>query len=159
MTRFVQVRHLGEMCRLLLKSGGQSEHGISSFQAMTVSLSGRIGIGNIAAVAIGFGGPGVVFWMWLGTFFGAATAYVESTLAQIYKSRDPETGQHLGGPAYYFERYLGWKWYGIVFVISAVVAFSCSARRPTAWPTPWCRSSVKALLPIVALPVKSAFIA
>ena len=62
MTRFVQVRHLGEMCRLQLKSGGQSEHGISSFQAVTVSLSGRIGIGNIAAVAIGFGGPGVAFW-------------------------------------------------------------------------------------------------
>ena len=124
MTRFVQVRHLGEMCRLLLKSGGQSEHGISSFQAMTVSLSGRVGIGNIAGVAaaIGFGGPGAVFWMWLGAFFGAATAYVESTLAQIYKSRDPETGQHLGGPAYYFERCLGWKWYGIVFAISAVIS-------------------------------------
>ena len=72
----------------------RSEHGISSFQAMTVSLSGRVGIGNIAGVAaaIGFGGPGAVFWMWLGAFFGAATAYVESTLAQIYKSCDPEIG-------------------------------------------------------------------
>ena len=124
MTRFVQVRHLGEMCRLLLKSGGQSEHGISSFQAMTVSLSGRVGIGNIAGVAaaIGFGGPGAVFWMWLGAFFGAATAYVESTLAQIYKTRDPATGQHIGGPAYYFERCLGWKWYGILFAVAAVIS-------------------------------------
>ena len=67
MTRFAQVRHFAEMCRLLFRSDDSSEHGISSFQALSVSLSGRVGIGNIAGVAaaIGFGGPGAVFWMWV----------------------------------------------------------------------------------------------
>ena len=85
-TRFLQVRHIKEMVRLLL-DGKSSEHGISSFQALALSLSGRVGTGNIAGVAaaIGFGGPGAVFWMWVVAFLGAATAYIESTLGQIYK--------------------------------------------------------------------------
>lgn len=103
MTRFVQVRHFFEMWRLLL-SGKSSTKGISSFQALAVSLSGRVGTGNIAGVAaaIGFGGPGAVFWMWVVAFFGAATAYAESTLAQIYKEEDE--GEFRGGPAYYIEK-------------------------------------------------------
>lgn len=103
MTRFVQIRHFFEMWRLLL-SGKSSSKGISSFQALAVSLSGRVGTGNIAGVAaaIGFGGPGAVFWMWVVAFFGAATAYAESTLAQIYKEEDE--GQFRGGPAYYIEK-------------------------------------------------------
>ena len=90
MTRFAQVRHFTEMCRLLFRSDDSTEHGISSFQALSVSLSGRVGIGNIAGVAaaIGFGGPGAVFWMWVVAFLGASTAYVESTLGQIYKVHD-----------------------------------------------------------------------
>ena len=86
LTRFVQVRQFGEMIRLL-RGGRESEQGISTFQALAVSLSGRVGTGNIAGVAaaIGFGGPGAVFWMWVVAFFGAATAYVEAALAQIYK--------------------------------------------------------------------------
>jgi AGCS family alanine or glycine:cation symporter len=120
LTRFAQVRHFKEMCKLLLNNT-ESEKGISSFQALAVSLSGRVGVGNIAGVAaaIGFGGPGAIFWMWVVAFLGASTAYVESTLGQLYKVE--ENGQYRGGPAYYFERCLGWRWLGILFAISAII--------------------------------------
>ncbi|MDX1787141.1 MAG: alanine/glycine:cation symporter family protein [Psychrobacter sp.] len=123
MTRFVQVRLFGEMISLLFK-GKSSAQGISSFQALAVSLAGRVGMGNIAGVAaaIGFGGPGAVFWMWVVAFLGASTAYVESTLAQIYKEKDVVTGEYRGGPAYYFERALGQRWYGIIFAIASILA-------------------------------------
>ena len=120
MTRFAQVRHFKEMCRLMLDNN-ESATGISSFQALAVSLSGRVGVGNIAGVAaaIGFGGPGAVFWMWVVAFLGASTAYAESTLGQIYKVE--ENGQYRGGPAYYFERCLGWRPLGVLFAISAII--------------------------------------
>lgn len=123
LTRFVQVRLFGEMIRLLF-SGKSSSQGISSFQALAVSLAGRVGMGNIAGVAaaIGFGGPGAVFWMWVVAFLGASTAYTESTLAQIYKEKDIVTGEYRGGPAYYFERALGQKWYGVLFAIASIIA-------------------------------------
>ena len=121
LTRFAQVRHFGEMWRLLIV-GNESSKGISSFQALSVSLSGRVGAGNIAGVAaaIGFGGPGAVFWMWVVAFFGASTAYAESTLGQIYKVE--EDGQYRGGPAYYFERCLGQRWLAVLFALSAIIA-------------------------------------
>jgi len=121
LTRFVQVRHFREMWRLLL-SGKSSEKGISSFQALAVSLSGRVGVGNIAGVAaaIGFGGPGAVFWMWVVAFLGASTAYIESTNAQIFK--EEEDGIYRGGPAYYIEKAMGQKWYAWIFAISTIVA-------------------------------------
>ncbi|MDN3651521.1 alanine/glycine:cation symporter family protein [Thalassotalea ponticola] len=121
LTRFVQIRYFREMWRLLL-SGESSNKGISSFQALAVSLSGRVGTGNIAGVgaAIGFGGPGAVFWMWVVAFFGAATAYIESTLAQIYK--EEHDGQYRGGPAYYIEKVLGQKWYAWLFAIATIIA-------------------------------------
>lgn len=120
LTRFGQVRHFKEMFKLLTSSN-ESDKGISSFQALAVSLSGRVGVGNIAGVAaaIGFGGPGAVFWMWVVAFLGASTAYVESTLGQLYKVE--EDGQYRGGPAYYFERALGWRWLGILFAIAAII--------------------------------------
>ena len=120
MTRFAQVRHFKEMCKLMLNNS-ESDKGISSFQALAVSLSGRVGVGNIAGVAaaIGFGGPGAIFWMWVVAFLGASTAYAESTLGQIYKVE--EDGQYRGGPAYYFERCLGWRPLGIIFAISAII--------------------------------------
>jgi AGCS family alanine or glycine:cation symporter len=120
MTRFAQVRHFKEMCRLMLDNSA-SDKGISSFQALAVSLSGRVGVGNIAGVAaaIGFGGPGAVFWMWVMAFLGASTAYAESTLGQIYKVE--ENGEYRGGPAYYFERCLGWRPLAVVFAISAII--------------------------------------
>lgn len=127
LTRFVQVRHFFEMWRLLL-SGKSSSKGISSFQALAVSLSGRVGTGNIAGVAaaIGFGGPGAIFWMWVVAFFGAATAYAESTLAQIYKEEDD--GEFRGGPAYYIEKAMGQKWYAWIFAIATI--FACGVLLP-----------------------------
>ncbi len=121
LTRFAQIRHFREMWRLLF-SGNESPQGISSFQALAVTLSGRVGVGNIAGVAaaIGFGGPGAVFWMWAVAFLGASTAYAESTLGQLYKVE--EDGQYRGGPAYYFERCLGQRWLAVLFALSAIVA-------------------------------------
>jgi AGCS family alanine or glycine:cation symporter len=121
LTRFVQVRLFREMIRLLFVSR-ESERGISSFQALAVSLSGRVGTGNIAGVAaaIGFGGPGAVLWMWVVAFFGAATAYIESALGQIYKEVDE--GQYRGGPAYYIEKAMGQKWYAWTFAIATIIA-------------------------------------
>jgi len=128
MTRFVQVRQIKEMWRLLV-SGKSSDKGISSFQALAVSLSGRVGTGNIAGVAaaIGFGGPGAVFWMWVVAFFGAATAYIESANAQIYKEED--NGVYRGGPAYYIEKAMGQKWYAWIFALATILA--CGALLPT----------------------------
>ena len=121
LTRFAQVRHFKEMWSLLFNST-PSEKGISSFQALAVSLSGRVGTGNIAGVAaaIGFGGPGAVFWMWVVAFLGASTAYAESTLGQIYKVND--NGQYRGGPAYYFEKGLSMKWLGVLFALASIIA-------------------------------------
>nr|WP_240472818.1 alanine/glycine:cation symporter family protein [Dasania marina] len=120
-TRFVQVRQLAEMARLLV-TGHSSAKGISSFQALTVSLSGRVGTGNIAGVAaaIGFGGPGAVFWMWMVAFLGAATSYIECTLGQIYK--EEFEGQYRGGPAYYIEKATGQTWYAWLFAIVTIIA-------------------------------------
>jgi AGCS family alanine or glycine:cation symporter len=121
LTRFLQVRHFRHMLHLLFSSK-ESDKGISSFQALAVSLSGRVGTGNIAGVAaaIGFGGPGAVFWMWVVAFFGAATAYVEAALGQIYKEEDE--GQYRGGPAFYIEKAMGQKWYGLAFAITTIFA-------------------------------------
>lgn len=123
-TRFMQVRHFKEMIRLLFTRRDSAE-GISSFQALAVALAGRVGMGNIAGVAaaIGFGGPGAVFWMWATAFLGASTAYVESTLAQIYKEND--NGQYRGGPAYYFEKFFGGaagKTFGILFALASIIS-------------------------------------
>ncbi len=127
LTRFVQVRMFREMWRLLFSSK-ESETGISSFQALAVSLSGRVGTGNIAGVAaaIGFGGPGAVFWMWVVAFLGSATAYIESALGQIYKEVDE--GQYRGGPAYYIEKAMGQKWYAWIFAL--VTIFACGVLLP-----------------------------
>ena len=121
-TRFMQVRGFIEMTRLTF-SGHSSEAGVSSFQALALSMSGRIGIGNIAGVAtaIAFGGPGAVFWMWVMGFLGASTSYIECTLAQIYKEKDNE-GRYRGGPAYYIEKGLGLKWYAWAFALATIIA-------------------------------------
>jgi AGCS family alanine or glycine:cation symporter len=112
-TRFLQVRHFKEMFRLLF-DGKSTDSGVSSFQALSMSLAGRVGTGNIAGVAtaIAFGGPGALFWMWMVAFLGASTAFVEATLAQIYKEK--HLGEFRGGPSFYIERGLGVKWSGIL---------------------------------------------
>lgn len=121
-TRFMQIRGFGEMIRLMF-AGQKSDAGVSSFQALAMSLSGRVGIGNIAGVAtaITFGGPGAVFWMWMSAALGASTSYVECTLAQIYKEKDRD-GRYRGGPAYYIEKAMGQKWYALAFAIATVLA-------------------------------------
>ncbi|WP_374013218.1 alanine/glycine:cation symporter family protein [Pseudoxanthomonas koreensis] len=121
-TRFMQVRGFAEMCRLTV-TGQKSEAGVSSFQALAISMAGRMGIGNIAGVAtaVAYGGPGAVFWMWVMGFLGASTSYIESSLAQIYKEKDAE-GRYRGGPAYYIEKAMGLKWYAMAFAITTIVA-------------------------------------
>ena len=121
-TRFMQVRGFGEMIRLMFRSK-PSAAGVSSFQALAMSLSGRVGIGNIAGVAtaIAYGGPGAVFWMWVVAFLGASTSFIECTLAQIYKEKDAQ-GLYRGGPAYYIEKAMGQKWYAMTFAVATVLA-------------------------------------
>lgn len=120
-TRFSQIRNIKEMGILVLK-GEKSEQGISSFQALCTSLAGRIGTGNIAGVAtaIAVGGPGSIFWMWAIAFLGAGSAFAESTLSQVYK--EEYEGQYRGGPAYYIEKGLGIRWYGILFAVVTLIA-------------------------------------
>ena len=126
-TRFVQVRRFGLMIRSLFSSAEKSEdgqqHGISSFEAFCVALSGRVGTGNIVGVAtaIALGGPGAIFWMWIIAFLGASTAFVESTLAQQYKFRHA-TGFR-GGPASYIEKGLGLRWLGVLFSILCLIGY------------------------------------
>lgn len=121
---FVQFRMIPEMFRLLFKEGTAREKGqVSSFQAFAIGTAARVGTGNIAGVAtaIALGGPGAVFWMWLIALIGAASAFVESTLAQVYKIRDGRTWR--GGPAYYMERALGQRWLGVLFAILITFSF------------------------------------
>lgn len=122
-TRFLQVRYIREMLRLLFK-GESSQKGISSFQAFSVAIAGRVGTGNIAGVAtaIAMGGPGAVFWMWVIAFLGSASAFVEATLGQIYKQ--VKDGEYRGGPAYYIEKGLGIKWYAVVFAIATIISMA-----------------------------------
>ena len=131
-TRGLQVRCLPDMLRQISK-GEKSDDGVSSFQSLMVSLSGRVGVGNIAGVstAIAFGGPGAVFWMWAVALLGSSTSFIECTLAQIYKEKDQDTGEYRGGPAYYIEKaYKHTKAapfmmvYGILFAIAMILATS-----------------------------------
>ena len=125
-TRFVQVRCLKEMVRLLKEGVGQkTEHNhISSFQAFCVSTASRVGVGNIAGIAIAIvsGGPGAIFWMWIIAVLGSATGFIESTLAQIYKV-PREGGGYRGGPAYYIKNVLGNKPMAALFAVLISVTF------------------------------------
>ncbi len=120
-TRVVQLRQVKLMTKLLLTSGGD-DAGVSSFQAFALSVAGRVGTGNIAGVAtaIGAGGPGALFWMWLIATLGSATAYIESTLGQIYKEKID--GEFRGGPAYYFEKVTGYKIFGTIFAVITIIS-------------------------------------
>lgn len=120
-TRFLQLRYIREMVRLLF-DGKASREGVSSFQAFSIAISGRVGTGNIVGVAtaIAMGGPGAVFWMWTIAFLGAGSAFIEATLGQIYKV--VKDGQFRGGPAYYIEKGLGVKWYAMLFAIATILS-------------------------------------
>lgn len=128
--KFVQVRYFGEMIRLLgdgasskTRKAQKEKSGVSSFQAFCMSTASRVGTGNLAgvAIAISAGGPGAVFWMWLIAVIGGASAFVESTLAQIYKVKDGNAFR--GGPAYYMEKGLNKRWLGVVFSVLITVSF------------------------------------
>lgn len=121
-TKFVQIRLFPEMFRLIVEKR-EGDSGVSPFQAFTISAASRVGTGNITgvALAIGVGGPGAVFWMWIIAILGMATAFIESTLAQVYKVKDGDTFR--GGPAYYMEKALGQRKLGIIFGILLTLSF------------------------------------
>jgi AGCS family alanine or glycine:cation symporter len=122
--KFVQFTFIKEMVRLLAEgTSSETEGGISSFQAFCMSTASRVGTGNLAgvAIAVAAGGPGAVFWMWVIALIGAASAFVESTLAQIYKEEAPNG--YRGGPAYYMEKALGSRKMGISFSVLITISF------------------------------------
>lgn len=142
-TRGVQFRMVGEMLRLLTDSatsgtsklGSKGRKHISSFQAFAVSVATRVGTGNLAGVAtaIAIGGPGAVFWMWFIALIGSATAFVESTLAQLFKRRGNRMtasachkDSFIGGPAYYIEKGLHCRWLSVVFAVLITITFGLS---------------------------------
>jgi AGCS family alanine or glycine:cation symporter len=123
----VQFRLIPEMFRTLTNKtptdGAGRAQSVSAFQAFTISAASRVGVGNIAGVgtAIVVGGPGAVFWMWTMAFIGGASSFVESTLGQLYKTKDQDGFR--GGPAYYMQRGLNARWAGILFAIVLIVCF------------------------------------
>ncbi|MEI2415304.1 alanine/glycine:cation symporter family protein [Orrella sp. JC864] len=121
---FVQLRHFPEMVRAVLKAPQNDRGGITPFQALCTSLASRVGTGNLAGVAVALylGGPGAIFWMWMVALVGMATAFAESSLAQLYKVRDAG-GQFRGGPAFYIARGLKARWAAVLFSICLVLAF------------------------------------
>ena len=122
-TRFVQFRMFVESLRVVAQPGSD-KNGLSSFQALMVSTASRVGTGNIAGIstAICLGGPGAVFWMWLTALLGSASAFIESTLAQIYKHR-AEDGSSYGGPAYYIQAALKKHWIGVLFAVTLILTY------------------------------------
>ncbi|KGR76653.1 alanine/glycine:cation symporter family protein [Ureibacillus sinduriensis] len=127
-TKFIQFRMIPEMFKLLVEktpTDKSGKKGISSFQAFTISAASRIGTGNIAGVAtaIALGGPGAVFWMWMIALIGGASALIESTLAQVYKVKDSQTGMYRGGPAYYMEKGLNKRWMGVLFAVVITLTY------------------------------------
>lgn len=122
--RFMQVRFLKDMFCLLVSNQKDSKSGISSFQAFCVSTATRVGAGNLVGVvaALSVGGAGSVFWMWVVGILGASTAFVESTLALIFRETD-KRGDFVGGAAFYMKKGLNKNWMGILFVISALICW------------------------------------
>ncbi|MFR4764124.1 MAG: alanine/glycine:cation symporter family protein, partial [Anaerococcus obesiensis] len=123
-TKFLQVRLLKESINVVMEKP-EEEGAVSSFQALMVSTASRVGSGNIVGIstAICLGGYGAVFWMWIVAIIGGASAFIESTLAQIYKKRD-ENNKSYGGPAYYIEQGLKSRTLGIIFAISLILTYA-----------------------------------
>ncbi|WP_339080597.1 alanine/glycine:cation symporter family protein [Pseudomonas sp. TMP9] len=123
-SRFVQFRYFGSMFRIFAEAFQRQPGQLSSFQALMLSVAGRVGAGNIAgvSVAIMLGGPGAIFWMWVVALVGMATSYFECSLAQLYKRREAD-GTYRGGPAFYIQHGLGQRWLGIVVSILLLVTF------------------------------------
>lgn len=124
-SKFVQFRLFGDMFRVISEEAMEQsgKKGTNAFQAFSITIASRVGTGNLAgvALAVAIGGPGAVFWMWVVALIGMSTAFIESTLAQVYK--EPEKDGFQGGPAYYMEKALGQKWMGILFSVLITVTF------------------------------------
>ena len=171
-TKFVQLRMIREMIRLL-KEGVSHDGGhahISSFQAFCISTASRVGVGNIAGIAIAImaGGPGAIFWMWVIAVIGAASGFTESTLAQIYKVRDPQTFGFRGGPAYYYgesniQFFSTKSVYLLIFRIMVVgmVAFGSVAELPFVWNLADLFMALMAIVNLIAITLlgRNAFLA
>ncbi len=123
-SRFVQFRYFGRMFAVMRGAMHHESGHISSFQALVVSVAGRVGSGNIAgvAVAITLGGPGAIFWMWVIGLMGMATSFFECSLAQLYKRAEP-SGNYRGGPAYYLSYGIGQKWLAAIYSVLLLVTF------------------------------------
>lgn len=123
-TKLIQIRLLPESLRVVMEKPKNSE-GISSFGALMVSTASRVGTGNIVGVstAICLGGYGAVFWMWITAILGGASAFIESTLAQVYKRKDKK-GHSYGGPSYYMESALGQRWLGVIFAVIIILTYA-----------------------------------
>lgn len=124
-TKAVQIRLFPEMFRVVAEKP-ENENAVSSFGALMVSTASRVGTGNIIGVctAIVLGGPGAIFWMWITAIFGGANAFIESTLAQIYKKKRGDDGTYYGGPAYYMQNALGQRWLGVLFSILIIFTYA-----------------------------------
>lgn len=128
-TLVVQIRMIPDMFRAVAEKqdtpeSRTDEQGISAFKAFTISAASRVGTGNVAgvAVAITLGGPGAVFWMWMIALLGGATAFVESTLAQLWKTKTAD-GTYRGGPAYYMTRGMNARWLAVIFGVAITVTY------------------------------------
>ena len=121
---FVQMRMVGESFRVIMEKP-KTAGAMSSFGALMISTASRVGTGNIVGVsqAICLGGPGAVFWMWFIAIIGGASAFVESTLAQIYKRKNPD-GSSYGGPSYYMESALKQRWMGLIFAVAVILTYA-----------------------------------
>ena len=123
-SKFIQGRLFTESFKVVMEKPS-TEGGISSFGALMVSTASRVGTGNIIGVAsaLAVGGPGALFWMWITAILGGASAFVESTLAQIYKHKD-EDGDSYGGPAYYMQDALKQRWLGVIFSVIIILTYA-----------------------------------
>ena len=123
MTRFVQFRLLKDAFKALTEKADKGK--VSSFKSLMISTASKIGVGHIAGIAsaIIIGGPGSVFWMWIMAILGSASAFIESTLAQIYKVKD-ENGGFRGGPAYYMQKFFNKKWLGVLFSCLLIAGYA-----------------------------------
>ena len=164
-TFFVQIRLFPRSIKEMLsgRQSGSDPHGITPFQAFVTGLASRVGVGNIAgvAIAVSLGGPGAVFWMWFTALLGMSSAFAESSLAQLFKIRDHGNGHFRGGPAYYITNGLKQRWLGILFALSLILAFgfvfnavqanSIVAATEKAWG--WNKYIVGTALVILAAPI------
>ncbi len=161
-SRFVQFRLFGQSIRRMIVGKRGASDAISPFQAFATGLASRVGTGNVAgvAIAITMGGPGAIFWMWITALIGMSSAFVESSLAQLYKVKN-EDGSYRGGPAYYITQGLGQRWLGIAFALSLILAFgfvfnavqanTIAASTNQAWG--WDSSMVGIVLVLITAPI------